>query len=558
MKVQKVGLYAPHILKRFSNFIREESSYMNELLNAIDVINESVNDSELSVLESLISVYDKSIMIIQESSDDADLSAFDIFQEGEILDQAKGNSSESLIKRILLFLPRLIKAILQRLFKSSKATEKSIDQAVEVTEQKKNNNEPCYFRIKLIIDPNNLRDSLRGEIPGTKHRMSRVMQYASEIENINQQTSQTEINDMVRGINNHGIEVLKTDIEDLKKAKSNMHTFTYTNWDEFEKALKHRQQHYGMTLGYDKQTLSDINDQIQDITKYADSDPEFAKRVGQLVIAIKNLCKSYEECILLWEECMNDDMKRINAALGISQENAPQPTPPESGVGRKENNSWDPKSVQHIDVELLKRAGQQGVLKNYMHGSHFQYYGEHKYPSLPKDVRDNLFALVNILEKEKTNFDNYKKHLDILYEIFDIPEDRVISLISDRNKMEYQGDLGFSILDPSKVLKNDSSVRLYHTASISGLTELKPTFRSDRELFPTRRVYFGYNKICSRFGGTYDPEKYNGDDVIYVADPNAIAGKQILTDPALRGGTACFVETDVPIPCHPFRKNNSV
>jgi hypothetical protein len=359
---------------------------------------------------------------------------------------------------------------------------------------------------------------------------------------------------MVRGINNHGIEILKADIEDLKKAKSNMHTFTYTNWDEFKKALKWRQRHYGMTLAYDKQSLSDINDQIQDINKYTDSDPEFAKRVGQLVIVIKNLCKSYEECILLWEECMTDDMKRINEALGIGQTNVPQQqTPLESGVDRKENNSWDPNSVQHIDVELLKRAG-QGVLKNYMSGSNFQYYGNHKYPSLPKDVRDNLFALVNIIEKEKTNFDNYKKHLDILYEIFDIPKDRVISLISDRNTMQHQGDFGFSILEPSKVLKNDSSVRLYHTSATSGLTELKPTFRSDRELFPTRRVYFGYNKICSRFGGTYDPEKYNDDDIIYVADPNAITGKQILTDPALRGGIACFIETDVPILCHPFHK----
>lgn len=317
---------------------------MNELLNAIDVINESVNDSELSVLESLISVYEKSLLIL-ESSDDANITSYSIFQEGEILDQAKGNSSESLIKRILLFLPRLIKAIWQRLFKSSKATEKSMEQAVDATEQKKNNNEPCYFRIKLIIDPNNSV----GEIPGTKHRMSRVIQYASEIETINQQTSQTQINNMVSGINNHGIEVLKTDIEDLKKAKSNMHTFTYTNWDDFEKALKWRQRHYGMTLAYDKQSLSDINDQIQDITKYTDSDPEFAKRVEQLVIAIKNLCKSYEEYILLWEECMNDDMKRINEALAIGQTNIPQQqTQPESGVGIKENN--DQNTEVHRDV----------------------------------------------------------------------------------------------------------------------------------------------------------------------------------------------------------------
>ena len=56
---------------------------MTDLLQYINQIDQSVADAEISVLESLIQSYDKSITIITEASDDTDLSAFDIFQEGE-------------------------------------------------------------------------------------------------------------------------------------------------------------------------------------------------------------------------------------------------------------------------------------------------------------------------------------------------------------------------------------------------------------------------------------------------------------------------------------------
>lgn len=85
---------------------------MNELLMCIDQIDQSVNDAEINVLEALIGSYDKALMILQESSVQ-DYSAFEIFQEGEILDAAKGSSDESIIKRILLFIPRFVKALIQ-------------------------------------------------------------------------------------------------------------------------------------------------------------------------------------------------------------------------------------------------------------------------------------------------------------------------------------------------------------------------------------------------------------------------------------------------------------
>lgn len=86
------------------------------LLLYIDQIDQSVADAEINVLESLIASYEKSIMILQESEDDADLSAFEIFQEGETWDKFKedskapvlGNKDESVGKRILMIIPRLI------------------------------------------------------------------------------------------------------------------------------------------------------------------------------------------------------------------------------------------------------------------------------------------------------------------------------------------------------------------------------------------------------------------------------------------------------------------
>ena len=98
---------------------------MNDLLLCIDQIDQSVADAEINVLESLIQSYDKAIAIIQEADEGTDLSAFDVFQEGEKWDKFKedtkapvlGNKGESVGKRILMAIPRLIQkliAVIQR------------------------------------------------------------------------------------------------------------------------------------------------------------------------------------------------------------------------------------------------------------------------------------------------------------------------------------------------------------------------------------------------------------------------------------------------------------
>lgn len=77
---------------------------MNDLMQSIEKIDQSVAESEMSVMESLIAAYDKALNVM-------------IFQEGDILNQAKGKSDESMIKRIFMFIPRLIKAIVKAIGK---------------------------------------------------------------------------------------------------------------------------------------------------------------------------------------------------------------------------------------------------------------------------------------------------------------------------------------------------------------------------------------------------------------------------------------------------------
>jgi len=115
---------------------------MEGLLQYIDQIDQSVADAEIDVIESLIQSYDKSITIITEASDDTDLSAFDIFQEGENWDKFKedtkapvfGKKGEGLAKRLLMIIPRLIQklvALIRKLFTKNKSFEQKMDKDVD-------------------------------------------------------------------------------------------------------------------------------------------------------------------------------------------------------------------------------------------------------------------------------------------------------------------------------------------------------------------------------------------------------------------------------------------
>lgn len=100
---------------------------MKTLIQAVDMIQEAQINAELDVCMGLADVYSKQVMLLTESTTD-DLSVYPIFQEAKsekpagyddmtVMEKAKGKGrdSESLIKKILLFLPRLFKAIWEKI-----------------------------------------------------------------------------------------------------------------------------------------------------------------------------------------------------------------------------------------------------------------------------------------------------------------------------------------------------------------------------------------------------------------------------------------------------------
>lgn len=101
------------IKSKFHNV--QEMSGSNCILDAINLVQESVETAEMDVLLSLSEAYSKSISIIENYQGD-DYSSFELFQEGfkdDLNAPVTGNKGESIIKKILMFIPRLIAKIVR-------------------------------------------------------------------------------------------------------------------------------------------------------------------------------------------------------------------------------------------------------------------------------------------------------------------------------------------------------------------------------------------------------------------------------------------------------------
>ena len=104
---------------------------MNELINQIDMIQESTDLTEIEVVNSMIDAYTKASMIIESADESTDTSSFSIFQELDTdtlknafnnfmyTDGTKphGKPGESILKKVLLFIPRLFMMFLRQLVK---------------------------------------------------------------------------------------------------------------------------------------------------------------------------------------------------------------------------------------------------------------------------------------------------------------------------------------------------------------------------------------------------------------------------------------------------------
>ena len=87
---------------------------ISEVLDAIDNINSITIESEISMCESLLSSYDK-MLLIEEHYEGNDINDFKIFQEGVLSDAKddvkKQNEGKSTLNKILFTIPRMIIAL---------------------------------------------------------------------------------------------------------------------------------------------------------------------------------------------------------------------------------------------------------------------------------------------------------------------------------------------------------------------------------------------------------------------------------------------------------------
>ena len=123
----------------------------NEILSSIDNIDDCIMEAEMNVINAMINEYDKAIMIM-ENYNGNDYSSFDIFQEGfkdDIGTAFKGvdknGKKERILKRIIMFIPRLIQAFINML-------------------KNKWNNRKSQQHIKKIEELENTIKDLKGEM----------------------------------------------------------------------------------------------------------------------------------------------------------------------------------------------------------------------------------------------------------------------------------------------------------------------------------------------------------------------------------------------------------
>ena len=91
----------------------------DEILSSIDNIDECVMEAEMNVLNALCNEYDKALMIMENYNGDS-YDCFDIFQEGfkdELNKPVRGVKGESILKRILMAIPRLIALLVKKVKK---------------------------------------------------------------------------------------------------------------------------------------------------------------------------------------------------------------------------------------------------------------------------------------------------------------------------------------------------------------------------------------------------------------------------------------------------------
>lgn len=171
------------------------------------------------------------------------------------------------------------------------------------------------------------------------------------------------------------------------------------------------------------------------------------------------------------------------------------------------------------------------------------------------DLEDKIFKL-GLICRSTNDYGEYKSAYDELCDILGFPRDAVF-MPGSSSKNDLKN--GYFLWRTKGVSEKETltlkpGTKLYHTSSIKGLTELKPSFRTTAAadtMYPTQRVYFFLKNPGSRFT-TNNAKKFKritGDEYVYEYIVNSPMKVKIDTE-ALSSSyrKAIFIETDTPIP----------
>jgi len=137
---------------------------MNELIQSIKTVDRCLESSDFEVIQSLLNCYSKAMSVLEYCDDTTDVSSFEIFQESFKDDLKKpifGDKSESVAKRILMVLPRIIAKLItlltnmiSRFKKSEKRAEKTAEDIKQTVEDIPEESKEKTIMLNLYYTPN--------------------------------------------------------------------------------------------------------------------------------------------------------------------------------------------------------------------------------------------------------------------------------------------------------------------------------------------------------------------------------------------------------------------
>lgn len=286
---------------------------MNELIQCIDQIDQSVNDAEIDVLLSLSNVYSKRCMILEQH----DGKYFQEADEG-VIDKAKGNENENMIKRILLFIPRLIKAIFQKIFgKTKQQTDNMANQIINSNKKLEND-----IVIELTIDLNEKLPDVLGI--GSNNVNIRKKLFDSLNKKSEFDTGDVKLVDELMATYNGVLNKIKN----MPKKKYVIHANEYPK--ETVQVIRNR---YDQALDVMKQEISCFNQNeiMQKLSETTnDISLQFLNKVQELIKVMGNVCATFENLY-------NNEIKAIYQNL-FGENNVPQNTNNQNGQSTQPTN----------------------------------------------------------------------------------------------------------------------------------------------------------------------------------------------------------------------------